>query len=115
MPSKCIDVIEGFLQNTTQSTPDTSMVQRVYEYDSGIAFTYRKVNGAEMTVRFPRSAVLFLRYTGNTPDVMRIFVETQSGVSVHEVAVLIVMIFERGNPNGKEKEKRNIYYPFISS
>ena len=71
-----------------QSTPDTSMIQRVYEYDSGIAFTYRKVNGAEMTVRFPRSAVLFLRHTANTPDVMRIFVETQSGVSVHEVAVL---------------------------
>ena len=41
-----------------------------------------------MTVHFPRSAVLFLRHTRNTPDVMRIFVETQNGVCVHEVAVL---------------------------
>lgn len=54
------------------STPDTAMVQRVYEYDSGIAYTYRKVDGAELTVRFPRSAVLFLWHNQSTPDVMRI-------------------------------------------
>ena len=71
-----------------QSTPDTSMVQRVYEYDSGIAFTYREVDGAEMTVYFPRSAVIFLRHNGNTPDVMRICMKTQSGSCVHEVAVI---------------------------
>ena len=44
--------------------------------------------GDQLTVRYPRSAVLFLRHTRNTPDVMHIYLETSQGRVLQEVRVM---------------------------
>ena len=42
----------------------------------------------KLTVRYPLSAVLFLRHTRNTPDNMHIYVETSQGRVLQEVRVM---------------------------
>ena len=83
-----------------QSTPDTSisvqlfrnrytsMVQRIYEYDSAIAYECRNMSGARLTVKFPRSAVVFLRHTKNTPDSLEIVVEMEEGSIMQKIPVM---------------------------
>lgn len=62
-----------------QSSPDDSMLIRMFEYDSQIALDDSQVIQGVLRVRFPNSAVLFLRHNKNTPDEMRIEIETSDG------------------------------------
>ena len=55
-----------------QSTDDTTMAVRMIEYDFAIAIEYAAKQGRRSEIEFPRSCVLFLRSSGNTPD----FLET---------------------------------------
>ena len=71
-----------------QSTPDTSMLLRMYQYDSQVAFWDNSLEVDKLTVRYPQSAVLFLRHTRNTPDIMHIYVETSQGRVLQEVRVV---------------------------
>ena len=85
---KVLDEREQEFHLEAQSTTDTTMVQRVYEYDSAIAYKYRRVQGSRVTVKFPPSAVLFLRHTRNTPDVMEMVVEMKEGTALQKVPVM---------------------------
>ena len=71
-----------------QSTPDSTMLLRMYQYDSQVAFWDNTLEADKLTVRYPLSAVLFLRHTRNTPDTMHIYVETSQGRVLHEVRVM---------------------------
>ncbi len=71
-----------------QSTPDSTMLLRMYQYDSQIAFGDNTLEENKLTVRYPLSAVLFLRHTRNTPDTMHIYVETSQGRVLQEVRVM---------------------------
>ena len=51
-----------------QSTDDTTMAIRMIEYDFAIAVENAKKQGRRYRIEFPRSCVLFLRSSGNTPD-----------------------------------------------
>ena len=51
-----------------QSTDDTTMVIRMIEYDFAIAVENAEKQGRRYRIEFPRSCVLFLRSSGNTPD-----------------------------------------------
>lgn len=64
------------------------MLLRMYQYDSQIAFWDNTLEEDKLTVRYPRSAVLFLRHTRNTPDVMHIYLETSQGRVLQEVRVM---------------------------
>ena len=55
-----------------QSTDDTTMAVRMIEYDFAIAIEHAAKQGRRYEIEFPRSCVLFLRSSGNTPD----FLET---------------------------------------
>lgn len=55
-----------------QSTDDTTMAVRMIEYDFAIAIEYAAKQERRYEIEFPRSCVLFLRSSGNTPD----FLET---------------------------------------
>ena len=55
-----------------QSKDDTTMAVRMIEYDFAIAIEYAAKQGRRYEIEFPRSCVLFLRSSGNTPD----FLET---------------------------------------
>jgi len=51
-----------------QSTPDGTMMIRVFEYDSQIALQNSEWEQNHLTVHFPNTAILYLRHTKNTPD-----------------------------------------------
>ena len=55
-----------------QSTEDSRMLIRIFEYDAQIALDGGEVKDDVLTVEFPHSAVLYLRSTGKTPDEMTI-------------------------------------------
>lgn len=51
-----------------QSTDDTTMAIRMIEYDFAIAVENAEKQGRRYRIEFPKSCVLFLRSSGNTPD-----------------------------------------------
>lgn len=62
-----------------QSTPDSSMVVRMIEYDFAIALDDAIRAGAPYEMNFPESCVLFLRHTSRTPDELRMKVRMPDG------------------------------------
>ena len=71
-----------------QSTPDSSMLIRFFEYDSQIALDEGNIQGNALYVTFPHSAVLFLRCSRQTPDTMFICIETPGGALQYEIPVM---------------------------
>ena len=76
-----------------QSTPDGSMVIRMFEYDMLIAIRDGEQCKDGMVVRFPKSAVLYLRHTKNTPDTLTIRIETPEGNISYSVPILKVKLY----------------------
>lgn len=62
-----------------QSTADDTMLIRMFEYDSQIALDTGEIEDNVLTVRFPSSAVLYLRHRASTPDVMAVRIELPGG------------------------------------
>ena len=54
-----------------QSTDDTTMVIRMIEYDFAIGIEHAEKQGRRYRIEFPKSCVLFLRSSGNTPDYLK--------------------------------------------
>ena len=64
-----------------QSNPDNTIVVRFFEYDVAIALLELRKTDSMYHVRFPRSAVLYLRHTSNTPDTETLMLEFADGGS----------------------------------
>ena len=71
-----------------QSTRDGSMVVRMFEYDVQIAMQHAEKSLDRYTIRFPQSAVLYLRSTKNTPDRMEIRIEAPGDSCMYHIPVL---------------------------
>ncbi len=67
-----------------------SILVRIFEYDAQIALDDRTIDGAELTVSFPHSAVMALRYAENSPDTMKIDVVTPGGQTSYTVPIIKV-------------------------
>ena len=65
-----------------QSSDDTMMAIRMFEYDLAIALEEQTESRKEVYVEFPKSCVIYLRSTKNTPDVeeVKVFVSGWTGV-----------------------------------
>ncbi len=63
----------------SQSTPDNSLLIRLFEYASQSALDDVLIEYNRLVVDFPHSAVLFLRHTKTTPDEMFITIRTPRG------------------------------------
>ena len=63
---------------------------RIFEYDAQIALDDRTIDGAELTVSFPHSAVMALRYAEKSPDTMKINVVTPGGKTSYIVPIIKV-------------------------
>ena len=78
----CFDIL-GETKKTyhveCQSTSDSSMLVRMFEYGTQIALDEGKIENNVMEVEFPHATVLFLRSNRNTPDKMRIHMTTPGG------------------------------------
>ena len=85
-----------------ESTADGRILIRIFEYDAQIALDNGKLEGNTLRVKFPNSAVLYLRSTASTPDAMKIIIETAGGEISYDVPVIKVQeysleeIFEKG-------------------
>ena len=62
-----------------QSTDDTTMVIRMIEYDFAIGIEHAEKRGRRYRIEFPKSCVLFLRSSGNTPDYLEVDVVFPDG------------------------------------
>ncbi len=71
-----------------QSTPDSSMLIRFFEYDSQIALDEGSIRGNTLHVSFPHSTILFLRCGRHTPDFMYICMETPGGALRYVIPVM---------------------------
>ena len=76
-----------------QSTGDTTMDRRMFEYDSQIALEDSEKLDDALVLFFPKSAVLFLRQAAHTPDKMQIRLKlhnTQKEVNL-EIPILSIV------------------------
>ena len=71
-----------------QSTADNSMLVRFFEYDTQIALDDGEIKENVLTVTLPHSAVLFLRHTTSTPDMMKIRMVTPGGTVEFDIRVM---------------------------
>ena len=71
-----------------QSTTDGTMIIRMFEYDSQIAIDSAVIDGNRLIIKFPNSAVLYLRSNSNTPDIMQVQIETPGGSISYDVHVI---------------------------
>ena len=55
-----------------QSTEDSTMILRMIEYDFATAVEFARKQGRRYRMEFPRSCVLYLRNSRNTPDFLEI-------------------------------------------
>ena len=62
-----------------QSTPDGTMAIRMVEYDFAIALEQARRDGKPYRVKFPSSAVLYLRHPKDMPDTLAVDVELPDG------------------------------------
>lgn len=67
-----------------------SILVRIFEYDAQIAMDDRTIDGAELTVSFPHSAMMALRYAEKSPDTMKINVVTPGGQTSYTVPIIKV-------------------------
>lgn len=69
-----------------QSTPDSRMLIRLFEYDAQIALDQGKTLKEVLTIEFPHTAVLYLRYAKtNTPDAYKYVIKTPGGSIEYDI------------------------------
>lgn len=73
-----------------QSTSDGTIIMRVFEYGSQIAIRDSNIENNVLTVRFPKTAILYLRQTKNTPDFMNICIKVPEASCSYRVPVMKV-------------------------
>ena len=76
-----------------QSTSDGTIIMRVFEYGSQIAIRDSNIANNVLTVRFPNTAILYLRQTKNTPDYMNICIKVPEASCSYRVPVLKVQSY----------------------
>lgn len=73
-----------------QSSPDHSMLIRLFEYDTQIALDEGSIQGNCLSVILPHSAVLFLRSSASVSDSLRIEILAPEGRAVYDIPVMKV-------------------------
>ena len=76
-----------------QALQDSSMLVRMFEYDTQIALDDGVVEKNVFTVTFPKSAIIFLRHGKETPDTMLIRMITPGGTAEYTVPVVKVQMY----------------------
>ncbi len=71
-----------------QSIIDNSILIRCFEYDSQIALQDSELNDNNLTVKFPNTAILYLRHNRNTPDFMTVTIKVPGNECSYPVPVM---------------------------
>ena len=78
-----------------QSTPDGSMLVRIFEYVTQAGLDSAKLCGNTLRVKIPHAAVIFLRSSRETPDIMTIDLFTPGGDISFAVPVMKMKSYTR--------------------
>ena len=71
-----------------QSTPDSKMLIRLFEYDAQIALDAGCISKEVLTIEFPHTAVLYLRYAKTkTPETYKYVIKTPGGSIEYDVPI----------------------------
>lgn len=71
-----------------QSIKDTSMIVRMYEYDSQIALKDREWDGKNLKVKFPYSAIIYLRSDNTMGKNMRMMLNTPEDEAEYQIHLI---------------------------
>ena len=71
-----------------QSASDQSMALRMVEYDIHIALDEGEIKDNTLVLNIPRSAVLYLRHTKNTPDALMVQINTPEESFQYKIPVM---------------------------
>ena len=77
-----------------QSSIDGSMLIRMYEYDSQLALKNSEFIEETLVVRFPESAILYLRHNKSVPDQFEVRIHTPNGSISYHVPTLKVQQYD---------------------
>lgn len=94
-----------------QSTEDGSMIVRMFEYDTQLALENREVTAGALVVHFPDSAIVALRHTKNTPEVLAAkYEKVRKGVGESMGGKVLEYeakdILNRGRAEGRDEGRR---------
>jgi len=73
-----------------QSSTDGTIMYRIFEYDSQIAMQDSSVSEDKLVVKFPNTAVLYLRHNKNTPDFMTLEIRVPRAACSYRIPVMKV-------------------------
>ncbi len=73
-----------------QSSTDGTIMYRIFEYDSQIAMQDSSLSKDKLVVKFPNTAVLYLRHNKNTPDFMTLEIRVPGAACSYRVPVMKV-------------------------
>ena len=76
-----------------QSTPDNTMIIRIFEYATQVALDAATLENNKLTVTIPHASVIFLRSNSTTPDEMIIEIVTPGGNVSFTVPVMKVKTY----------------------
>lgn len=76
-----------------QSSPDSSMLVRFFEYDTQIALDEGKIEGNMLSVTFPHSAALFRRHHESTPDKLKTEIITPGGSVRYDIPIMKLQFY----------------------
>ena len=76
-----------------QSSVDGTIMYRIFEYDSQIAMQESFLCQDKLIVKFPNTAVLYLRHNRNTPDYMTIEISVPGASCSYGVPVMKVQTY----------------------
>ncbi|MCR5743316.1 MAG: hypothetical protein K6F92_06290 [Lachnospiraceae bacterium] len=77
-----------------QSTPDSKMLVRMFEYDMQAALDSGTVTGNRLTVNIPHSAILYLRSNDNTPDNLVVEINAPGGSLVYIIPAIKMIDYD---------------------
>ena len=88
---------------------DAAILIRLFEYDAALALSHHTLKDNRLHVTFPRTGVLYLRPTKNTPDKMQMIVEAES--SEHPL-VIDVPVMKISSYKLEEVIRRKLWFLF---
>lgn len=89
-----------------QSNPDDEMIVRMIEYDFYIALEHVEKKNDGYLMHFPKSVVIYLRHTKNTPNELKMSIQFQNG----EIAQYTVPIIKMGEITVKRIIEKEMYF-----
>ena len=89
----------------------SQMLVRIFEYDAQIALDHSRVEKNSIRVRFPNTAVLYLRSSRKTPGSMKVVIEAPGGTVSYDVPVMKMSDY---SADDVVRKKLYILRPFYS-